>query len=58
MIAPYARTENACCEEVTAKIRIATKDASDRLVAVFFFFVFCVMWKGSVSGGGGWGARR
>lgn len=36
MIAQYARTENAHCEEVTAQISISSKNASDRLVAVFF----------------------
>ena len=36
MIAQYARTENAHSEEVTAQISISSKNASDRLVAVFF----------------------
>jgi hypothetical protein len=36
VITQYARTENAHCEEVTAQISIAAKNASDCLVAVFF----------------------
>jgi hypothetical protein len=36
VITQYARTENADCEEVTAQISIAAKNASDCLVAVFF----------------------
>jgi hypothetical protein len=36
VITQHARTENACCEEVTTQISIAAKNASDCLVAVFF----------------------
>jgi hypothetical protein len=36
VITQYARAENARCEEVTTQISIATTNASDCLVAVFF----------------------
>ena len=54
MITQYARTENTRCEEVTAKISIAAKDASDRLVAIFFFFFLnCVERVSQLVVGGG-----
>ena len=37
VITQYASTENTYCEKVTTDISIATTNASDSLVVVFFF---------------------